>query len=53
MTIMEKNKIIVSLQIHNDLYEMLKKKAEEECTSTSYLIRKAILKEVRSWGEEK
>ena len=39
-----KDKIIISVQLPAFLLEKLKEQAEKECTTTSYLIRKAILK---------
>lgn len=46
------DKIIISVQIPNEFYDYLKKKAQEECTSVSYLIRKMIIKDVNSHKEE-
>lgn len=43
---MENNKIIVSIQIPKDIYDKLKEQAYEECTTISYLIRRAIIKDV-------
>lgn len=51
--LMDNDKIIVSLQITKDMYEAIKEKAREEVTSTSYLMRRALLKEIRAWEEEK
>lgn len=48
----EKKFYIVSLQLTEELFMYLKQKAREECTSTSYLIRKMILKDMRE-GENK
>lgn len=50
---MDSDKIIVSLQITKEMYEALKERAREEVTSTSYLMRKALIKEIRNWKEEK
>lgn len=45
------DKIVISLQIPIEFYNYLKKKADEECTSVSYLIRKMIIKDVNSHKE--
>jgi hypothetical protein len=44
---------IISLQLPKEIYNKLKKKSYEECTSTSYLIRRAIIKEIREWESQK
>lgn len=47
---MEQNSVkfyTISLQVNEELFNYLKEKAKEECTSTSYLIRKMILKSMR------
>lgn len=36
-------KIIISIQIPKFIHEKLKEKAVEDCSSVSYLIRKAIV----------
>ena len=46
-----KGGIIVSLQIPEDTYYKLKEIAKEECTSVSYLIRKALIKTIREDNE--
>lgn len=51
MSEQEKKFYIVSLQIPEELFVYLKQRAKEECTSTSYLIRKMILKDMREEGE--
>lgn len=38
---------IMSLQLDISMRDYLKEKARRECTSTSYLIRKMILKDMR------
>lgn len=43
---MGKEKVIISVQLPEFAVEYLKKKAEEECTSVSYLIRKLIIKDI-------
>jgi predicted DNA-binding protein len=43
---MNKDKIIISLQLPTFIHEALKKKADEECTSVSYLIRRLVVKYV-------
>ena len=35
-----------------DFYTILKKKAEEECTTVSFLIRRMIIKDIREGDEE-
>lgn len=40
------NSQIISLQIPETFYNYLKKKAYEECTSVSYIIRKMIIKDI-------
>lgn len=50
---MEKTKVIISLQITDDIYDALKKRADEECATVSYLIRRTLIKEIRNWKEEK
>lgn len=47
-----KGAIIISVQIPFEFYDYLKNKAQEECTSVSYLIRKMIIKDVNSYKEE-
>ena len=44
----EDDKIVISLQIPNEFYDYLKKKATEECTSVSYLVRKMIIRDINS-----
>lgn len=44
---MDTNKVVISVQIPKDFYDMLKQKAEEECTTVSFLIRRMIIKEIR------
>lgn len=44
---MDTNKIIISVQIPKEFYEKLKNKAEEECTTVSFLIRRMIIKDIR------
>ena len=41
----------MSLQIPEDTYYKLKEIAKEECTSVSYLIRKALIKTIREDNE--
>jgi predicted transcriptional regulator len=41
-----KKKTIISLQLPEEIIKQLKDKAEAECTSVSYLIRRAILREL-------
>lgn len=48
---MDKNKVIVSVQIDQALLNALKEKANYECASVSYLIRRGILRELRE-GEK-
>ena len=49
----KQNKLyIISLQVPEELFNYLKEKSREECTSTSYLIRKMILKDMREGGNK-
>lgn len=48
----EDDKIVISLQIPNEFYNYLKKKAAEECTSVSYLVRKMIIRDINSHVED-
>lgn len=49
----KQNKLyIISLQVPEELFNYLKQKSKDECTSTSYLIRKMILKDMREGGKE-
>lgn len=48
---MEKDKTIISVQLPGFVFNWLKKKAEEECTSVSYIIRKLLIEKIRE--EEK
>ena len=43
---------IISLQLSERLYNYIKDKAQKECTSTSYLIRKMILEDMRKEDKE-
>ena len=45
--IKENTSPIISLQLTTELYDYLKEKAKRECTSTSYLIRRMILEDMR------
>lgn len=49
---MDTDKIIISVQIPKDFYNILKKKAEEECTTVSFLIRRMIIRDIREGDEE-
>lgn len=49
----DRTKCMSSFQLEKFMLDWLKKKAREECTSTSYLIRKMILKAMREEGEDK
>ena len=49
---MDTDKLIISVQIPKDFYIILKQKAEEECTTVSFLIRRMIIKDIRE-GDEK
>lgn len=49
---MDTNKVIISLQIPKDFYEILKEKANEECTTVSFLIRRMIIKDIREGEKE-
>ena len=49
---MDTDKIIISVQIPKDFYIILKKKAEEECTTVSFLLRRMIIRDVREGDEE-
>lgn len=46
-----KGAALISVQIPNEFYDYLKKKAYEECTSVSYLIRRMIIKDINSRKE--
>ena len=48
-----KGSVLISLQIPTEFYDYLKKKADEECTSVSYLVRKMIIKDINSYKEIK
>lgn len=48
----EDDKIVISLQIPAEFYNYLKKKAAEECTSVSYLVRKMIIRDINSHKED-
>lgn len=48
---MDKDKVIVSVQMNQALLNALKEKADRECASVSYLIRRGILRELRE-GEK-
>lgn len=47
-----KNLCIMSLQLDTSMRDYLKEKARRECTSTSYLIRKMIIKDMREDMED-
>ena len=42
----------ISLQLPTYLYTYLKEKADKECTSISFLVRKMIIEEVRDNAEK-
>lgn len=42
----------ISLQLPTYLYAYLKEKADKECTSISFLVRKMIIEEVRDNAEK-
>ena len=46
-----RTKCIASFQLEKFMLDWLKKKAREECTTISYLIRKMVLKTMREEGE--
>lgn len=49
----DKNKCIASFQLEQSMLDWLKEEAQEECTSTSSIIRRLILKAMREKGEDK
>ena len=49
---MTDDKTIISLQLPDFVHEWLKKKAKEECTSVSYLIRKLVIREINEQEKE-
>ena len=38
---------IITVQIPTEMYDKLKEMAKEDCSSVSYIIRKAIIKTIR------
>lgn len=47
----DKTKCMSSFQLEKSMLDWLKKKAREECTSTSSIIRRMIVKAMREEGE--
>lgn len=45
-------KVIVSIQLPKEIHENLKKQAEAECTSVSYLIRRLLIMNANNYKEE-
>lgn len=43
----EKDKVIITIQIPIEIYNQLKLKAKEDCSSVSYLVRKYMIKGLR------
>lgn len=48
----DRTKCMSSFQLEKFMLDWLKKKAREECTSTSSIIRRLIVREMREEGED-